>query len=155
MLARPADFHAMGAPPAGQRLLSATLAAACTRGIQSGPDPLVDQVALEFGQGAEYVKDQLTAARRGVVGFAEALQPGTRFLQRFGAVDKILQGSPRPVQPPCGQVSPSRNRSGSLGPGAACLVIENPIAPDRTWCVMLQIQFLFFLRYARVANEHA
>lgn len=130
---------------------SATLAAACPRSIQSGLGSLADQVALELGQVAEHFKDRLTATRSRVDGFVKALQPDTHFLQRFGAGDKVLQGSPQPAQPPydqrvaIAQLLQGAVQARALGPGAACLVLENPLTPERLQCVMLQVEVLFIL----------
>ena len=50
-------------------------AAACTRREQPGLRALADQIALELGQCAEQVEDQLAAARCGVDVLLKAAQP--------------------------------------------------------------------------------
>ncbi|TDY15538.1 resolvase-like protein [Paraburkholderia sp. BL6665CI2N2] len=71
--ARVIDLHRQFLSRRIEPLLAAAFMAACAGRRQAGAGALADQVALELGQGAEQVKHQPTADRRGVNVFLQAM----------------------------------------------------------------------------------
>ncbi len=84
------------------------------------PRPLLDECALELGQGPEEMQDQLPVRMGGVDAFLKTLQAHTLRLEVLDLGDQILHRPPQPVQSPDHECVPRPEMI--EGPGQAGVV---------------------------------
>ena len=122
--------------------------------------PLADHVALELGQGAEDVEDQLAAAGGGVDLLGQALEADPPLLQPSDRLDQVWERSPETIELPDDEGVPRADvaerllETWPIGLGAAGGVGEDPLAAGLFQRILLEREGLIMGGDAGIANKH-